>query len=59
MLAEAESGPKIRGLEEEEKLKQSSVKKHFVPRWSSETGSSMIIYEVKNENMEGLCLSLT
>ena len=51
MLAQAESEPKFRGLEEREKLNHSLVNKHFVQWISGDETVQLIIYEAKNGNL--------
>lgn len=58
-MAQVEGESKFRGLGEADKLNQSLVNTYSVPieNWGQQF--ELILYEAKNENLEGLCLALT
>lgn len=59
MLAQADGGSTFRNLGEEENLKQSLISKYFAPvvQWTQVV--QLITYDLKNGNLEGLCLVLS
>lgn len=58
-MAQVEGESKFRALGEADKLNQSLVNTYSVPieKWGQQF--ELIVYEAKNENLEGLCLALT
>lgn len=55
LLAQAEAGSKFRNLGEGESLKQSLTAKYFAPVVQWTLVVRLIIYELSNGSLEGLC----
>ena len=56
--AQAKDGPKCRSLREGEELNQFDYK-HLFGLISEDSAVNLIIYKAKNENVEGLSLTLS